>query len=156
MPTIIVAAQRQTMGPITEIFVDDLSERGRKLMKMRMFYVHKKMTLHFRRRVATVSSIIVATQRHNMGPHRVTIFVCSFTVRDTSRRTETRTVVTQSQMLRIFRMAHFLAERNVATKRCSKIAIFSSARRNFRAHSNSGGGDYIWPLPVSPVPRAGK
>ena len=42
MPTIIVAAQRQTMGPIIEIFVDDLSERGWKLMKMRMFYAHEK------------------------------------------------------------------------------------------------------------------
>ena len=47
MPTIIVAAQRQTMGPITEIFVDDLSERGRKLMKMRMFYVHNKIDAPF-------------------------------------------------------------------------------------------------------------
>ena len=47
MPTIIVAAQRQTMGPITEIFVDDLSERGRKLMNMMMFYVHKTIDAPF-------------------------------------------------------------------------------------------------------------
>ena len=115
-----------------------------------------KTKLHFRRRVATVSSIIVATQRHNMGPHRVTIFVCSFTVRDTSRRTETRTVVTQSQMLRIFRMAHFLAERNVAKKRCSKIAIFSLARRNFSGALQLRRRRLymaITRFPVSPFPR---
>ena len=114
------------------------------------------MTLHFRRRVATVSSIIVATQRHNMGPHRVTIFVCSFTVRDTSRRTETRTVVTQSQMLRISRMAHFLAARNVAKKRCSKMAIFSFARRNFSGALQLRRRRLYMAIarfPVSPLPR---
>ena len=119
----------------------------------------KQSTHNFRRRVATVSSIIVATQRHNMGPHQQNIFVCSVTVRDTSRRTETRTVVTQSQMLRIFRMAHFLAERNVAKKRCSKMAIFSSARRNFSGALQLRRRRLymaITRFPVSPVPRAGK
>ena len=47
VPTIIVAAQRQTMGPITEIFVDDLRERGWKLMKMTMFYAHAKVDAPF-------------------------------------------------------------------------------------------------------------